>query len=200
MRVMQAGTNALLIECEGQEQVFALYKRLRADRRFVEAVPGDRTLLVVADSDIRDTGLVEEVHATEIHVTAEPPGPVVVVKVRYDGPDLAEVAELTGMSVREVVDAHTGSAWTTQFLGFSPGFAYLANPEAGLAVPRRESPRARVPAGAVALGAAYCAVYPMATPGGWRLIGATDAPMWDPRRDPPALLAPGSTVVFEAVT
>jgi KipI family sensor histidine kinase inhibitor len=202
MRVIQAGTSALLVECDSQEQVFALYKQLRGDPRFVEAVPGDHTLMLAADSEIRDADLVEEIHATGIHATAEPlarPGPGVVVKVRYDGPDLAAVAELTGMSVQEVVAAHSGSAWTAQFLGFSPGFAYLANPGAGLAVPRRESPRARVPAGAVALGAAYSAVYPAATPGGWHLIGFTDTPMWDPERDPPALLAPGSVVAFEAV-
>ncbi|EFV13582.1 5-oxoprolinase subunit B family protein [Segniliparus rugosus] len=122
-----------------------------------------------------------------------------MVEVRYDGPDLARVADLLGRSADEVVAAHTGSLWTAQFLGFSPGFAYLTNPGAGLAVPRRPSPRARVPAGSVALGSEYSAVYPSATPGGWQLIGSTDTPLWDPERDPPSPLAPGSLVQFVAV-
>ncbi|MGL6236290.1 MAG: 5-oxoprolinase subunit B family protein [Segniliparus sp.] len=199
MRVTRAGAGALLIDCEDQEQVFQLYGRLREDPRLAEVVPGDRTLMVISDhaEALSDAALVQPVRAG-----AEPPARAaepVVVEVRYNGPDLAEAAELAGKSVQDLVAAHTGSPWTAQFLGFCPGFAYLVNPDAGLAVPRRTSPRARIPMGAVAVGAQYSAVYPMATPGGWQLIGTTDAPMWDPERDPPSLLSPGCLVRFVAV-
>ena len=198
MRMTRAGSGALLLDCEDQEQVFQLYERLREDPRLADVVPGDRTLMVISDhaEALSDAALLREARGPSQAParTAEP----VVVKVRYDGPDLAEAAELAGTSVEGLVAAHTGSPWTAQFLGFCPGFAYLVNPGAGLAVPRRQSPRARIPAGAVALGAEYSAVYPMATPGGWQLIGTADTPMWDLERDPPSLLSPGSLVRFVA--
>lgn len=199
MRVTRAGADAILIDCEDQEQVFQLYERLRADPRLAEVVPGDRALMVISDhagalSDAALATCPPAAPKASPRAAREP----VVVRVRYDGPDLAEAAELAGTTADGLVAAHTGSPWTAQFLGFCPGFAYLANPRAGLAVPRRQSPRTRVPSGAVALGAQYSAVYPMATPGGWQLIGTADAPMWGPERDPPSLLAPGSLVQFVA--
>ena len=114
----------------------------------------------------------------------------------YDGPDLAEVARLTGLDEDEVVAAHTGTPWRIAFGGFAPGFAYLTGGDERLRVPRRDEPRTTVPAGAVGLAGEFSGVYPRSSPGGWQLIGSTDALLWDPDRDPPALLLPGGSVRF----
>ncbi|MFJ5871982.1 allophanate hydrolase subunit 1 [Dietzia maris] len=153
----------------------------------------------------------------------------VTIDVRYDGPDLAAVADLAGMSTEALVRTHTSITWRAAFGGFAPGFFYLVDarelgaggpnarePDAGgagaseaapgpsakpalPAVPRLGSPRARVPAGAVGLADRFCAVYPGASPGGWQLLGTTDARLWDLDRPDPALLAPGMTVRFREV-
>jgi KipI family sensor histidine kinase inhibitor len=120
----------------------------------------------------------------------------VELSVRYDGADLAAVADLTGTSVEDVIAAHTGQFWTAAFIGFAPGFAYLTGEDDRLTVPRRADPRPVVPAGSVALAAGYCGVYPRESPGGWHLIGTTSATLWDPRRLEPALLVPGTRVRF----
>jgi biotin-dependent carboxylase-like uncharacterized protein len=119
--------------------------------------------------------------------------------VVYDGPDLAEVAELTGLTVAEVITRHQAAEYRVGWLGFSPGFAYLTGLDPLLAtVPRLASPRLAVPAGSVAIAGGLAAVYPAASPGGWRLLGRTEAVLWDPGRDPPAALAPGTRVRFRA--
>jgi KipI family sensor histidine kinase inhibitor len=119
------------------------------------------------------------------------------ILVRYDGEDLAAVAESCGLLPAEVVALHASASYTVFFLGFVPGFAYLGPLPAPLHLPRRPSPRPRVPAGSVAIAGDQTAIYPLPTPGGWHLLGHTDAPMWDPRRVPPARLAPGDRVRFE---
>ena len=127
-------------------------------------------------------------------------GSVVTLPVRYggaDGPDLERVASLAGLSQDEVVELHTGSVYQAFMLGFAPGFAYLGPLAPELATPRRETPRPRVPAGSVAVAGRQTAVYPLSTPGGWHLIGRTESVIWDHRREPPALLAPGQRVRFE---
>ena len=118
------------------------------------------------------------------------------IRVTYDGPDLAEVAERAGLRVDDVVALHAGTTYTVYLLGFVPGFAYLGDLDARLALPRRASPRTRVPRGAVAIAGRQTAVYPLATPGGWHLVGRTDAPLLDVGRTPPAMLAPGDRVRF----
>jgi biotin-dependent carboxylase-like uncharacterized protein len=123
-------------------------------------------------------------------------GEVVEVPVHYDGDDLEEVAALTGLTPAEVVAAHTGRPWQVGFVGFAPGFAYLVDGDPRLRVPRRSSPRPRVPAGAVGLADEYSGVYPRSSPGGWQLLGHTDVALWDLDRDPPALLRPGLRVRF----
>jgi len=123
----------------------------------------------------------------------------VEIPVRYDGADLAHVAELLGTTVPAVIEAHTGTVWRCGFVGFAPGFGYLEAPDGRLAVPRRDRARTAIPAGAVALAGGYSAVYPRSTPGGWQLIGHTDAVLWDVDRDPPALIRAGSAVRFVAV-
>ncbi|MGV9614992.1 5-oxoprolinase subunit B family protein [Nocardia xishanensis] len=121
----------------------------------------------------------------------------IVIPVRYDGADLADVAELLGLTEDEVIAAHTGTAWRCAFVGFAPGFGYLESPDGRLTVPRRDAARTSIPAGAVALAGGYSAVYPRSTPGGWQLIGRTELPMWDVDRDPPALVRAGGWVRFE---
>jgi KipI family sensor histidine kinase inhibitor len=118
------------------------------------------------------------------------------IVVRYDGPDLDEVARLTGLTHAEVVAAHTGTPWRVAFGGFAPGFAYLVGGDPRLHVPRRERPRPSVPAGSVGLAGEFSGVYPRSSPGGWQLVGTTDAVLWDADREPPALLSPGTTVRF----
>ena len=121
------------------------------------------------------------------------------IPVRYDGPDLEFIASSTGLSVDEVVRRHSGRSYTVDLLGFVPGFGYLGELDPALYLPRREQPRPRVAAGSVAIAAAQTAVYPLDTPGGWHIIGSTSTVMFDPDRNPPALLAPGDTVQFESV-
>lgn len=118
------------------------------------------------------------------------------IRTTYDGPDLAEVAERTGMRAEDVIALHAARTYTVYLLGFVPGFAYLGDLDARLALPRRASPRTRVPAGSVAIAGRQTAVYPLATPGGWHLVGRTDAVLLDVARTPPALLAPGDRVRF----
>ncbi|HEU4629615.1 MAG TPA: 5-oxoprolinase subunit PxpB [Gemmatimonadaceae bacterium] len=118
------------------------------------------------------------------------------IPVRYDGPDLAEVARRTGLTPEEVVRRHAERTYAVYLLGFVPGFAYLGDLDASLVLPRRADPRPRVPVGAVAIAGRQTAVYPLPTPGGWHLIGRTDAPLFDAARTPPALLAPGDRVRF----
>ncbi|MFQ6396964.1 5-oxoprolinase subunit B family protein [Nocardia sp. KC 131] len=120
----------------------------------------------------------------------------VLILVRYDGADLDEVAQSLGLSTAEVIAAHTGTVWRCAFVGFAPGFGYLESPDGRLTVPRRSAARTTIPAGAVALAGGYTAVYPRSTPGGWQLIGSTDLEMWDPDRDPPALIRAGAAVRF----
>ena len=165
-------------------------------------VAGARTVLVV----LRDPGRRSDVgrecldEATRLTVAVAPPADaaelVIEVLVRYDGPDLDEVAHLTGLTRDEVVRAHTGTTWRVGFGGFAPGFAYLVDGDPRLHVPRRGEPRTRVPAGSVALAGDFSGIYPQDSPGGWQLIGTTDAVLWDVDRDPPALLAPGTSVRF----
>ena len=121
-----------------------------------------------------------------------------MIEVDYSGPDLEEVSSLTGLSAEEVVAAHTGQLWTVAFCGFAPGFGYLHGEDERLRVPRRSTPRTKVPTGAVGLADDWSGIYPRSGPGGWQLIGRTDAPLWDLDRDPPALLQPGMQIRFES--
>ena len=120
-----------------------------------------------------------------------------LIPVHYDGMDLDTVATATGLSAAEVIARHSGRAYTVDLLGFVPGWAYLSELDSSLQIPRRPEPRPRVPAGSVAIAAAQTGVYPLDTPGGWHIIGHTETVMFDPTREPPALLRAGDTVRFE---
>jgi KipI family sensor histidine kinase inhibitor len=128
-----------------------------------------------------------------------PPGPLVEIPVSYgglDGPDLAEVAAMHGLSEADVAELHASLEYDVFFLGFAPGFAYLGPLPPEIATPRRATPRRRVPAGSVGIAADQTGVYPAALPGGWQLIGRTDLRMWDLERPGAALLRPGMRVRF----
>jgi KipI family sensor histidine kinase inhibitor len=120
-----------------------------------------------------------------------------IIGVRYEGVDLPAVSEATGLDVDQIIALHSSRAYTVDILGFVPGFAYLSELDPALHLPRRAQPRPRVTAGSVAIAAGQTAVYPLDTPGGWHIIGTTTEVMFDPRREPPALLAPGDLVRFE---
>jgi KipI family sensor histidine kinase inhibitor len=194
------GDRALLVELDDTEQVVAYVDALSAGTPagVADVVPAARTVLVVAepraDLDQLRSTLLRLEPGTGSGTVAE--ADVVELGVRYDGPDLADVARLTGLSEREVVEAHTGSTWRVAFGGFAPGFGYLVGGDSRLHVPRRDTARTVVPAGAVGLAGEYSGVYPRESPGGWQLIGTTTAVLWDLDREPPALLRPGAQVRF----
>lgn len=124
---------------------------------------------------------------------------IVEIPVRYggeDGPDLDAVARFAGSTTREVIELHASTPYRVYMLGFVPGFAYLGRVPAAIAAPRHRVPRERVPAGSVGIAGGQTGVYPIASPGGWQLIGRTSAVMFDPARTPASLLAPGDTVRF----
>jgi KipI family sensor histidine kinase inhibitor len=198
--VLAYGDRALLVELGRTERVVAWVDALRRAEvpGVADLVPAAETVLVVADDGADVRALREALVAVVPEETGALPsgGDVVEIPVRYDGPDLADVARLTGLSEGEVVAAHSGALWRVAFGGFAPGFAYLVGDDDRLHVPRRDSSRTAVPAGSVGLAGAYSGVYPRESPGGWQLIGTTDVPMWDLDRDPPALLRPGATVRF----
>jgi KipI family sensor histidine kinase inhibitor len=145
------------------------------------------------------SGVVARVNEEPADAAPEPIGRLVEIPTRYgaaDGEDLDDVATQVGLSPAAVVELHASTEYEVYMLGFAPGFAYLGVLPEALAVPRRPTPRSRVPAGSVAIAERQTAVYPAVTPGGWNLIGHTDLTLWDVERDPPALLAPGDRVRF----
>lgn len=209
VRVLPCGEAAVLIEVDTLDAVLALDAAIRAElgssewaAHVVDVVPAARTVLVgtsgPGDLDALVAWLVECAQGC-VATRVPPPDDVVTLPVRYDGPDLGEVARLTGLTVDEVVAAHTGRVWRVGFGGFTPGFAYLVGGDARLTVPRRAEPRTRLPGGSVGLAGEYSGVYPQESPGGWQIIGHTDALLWDADRTPPALLHPGVGVSFVAV-
>ena len=199
-RLLDYGANAVLLECADLAEVRALWPAVEQEfDRVTEIVPGARTLLLRLRAPLTAAG---RQRLLELPVAAEPPNAheVVSIEVDYSGADLAEVAERSGLEPDEVVAAHTGQVWTVAFCGFAPGFGYLVGEHDQLRVPRRDRPRTSVPAGAVGLADAFSGIYPRPGPGGWQLIGRTDATLWNLDRDPPALLRPGMRVRFSTAT
>lgn len=204
-RLLPSGESALLVECDSIDEVLALHDALAADPRpgLVELVPAARTILVLIDP----ARLPLESAATWVRripaeagsrvaiATASP----VTIPVSYDGEDLAATADLLAVSTDALVARHTGIEWRVAFIGFAPGFGYLVSDSWPFEVPRLDAPRPRVPAGSVAVAGAFGGVYPRQSPGGWRLLGRTEATLWDPEAADPALLAPGRRVRFEAI-
>lgn len=208
VRWLPCGPRATMVELDDPEAPAALRAALAADVAVrgaaIDVVPAARTLLVThepgATATVREA-MERAVAGLGIAARHGAPGesaaPLVEVPVVYDGEDLAEVASRVGRSVAEVVAMHAGAEYRVAFCGFAPGFAYLRGLDARLVLPRRATPRPRVPAGSVAIAAEYSAVYPGASPGGWHLLGTTRMAMWDASRaDAPAVLVPGMRVRF----
>ena len=164
-----------------------------------ELVPAVRTILVHFDpSIVTADALRTRLLSIEPSDQLEERQDSVEIAVHYGGEDLVTVAELLAVSEQELIERHQAATWRVAFSGFAPGFGYLICEDPLFDVPRRNSPRTRIPAGSVALAGRFSGVYPRESPGGWQLIGRTDAAMWDLERDPPALLSPGTTVRFSA--
>lgn len=203
VRVLPYGPAALLVELapDTSPSAMALAIRTAAPEGVDDVVPGAHTVLVRFDPGRIDARMLG---AQLLGIDAPPPDPSrseppVEIPVVYDGDDLPVVAELTGLSVTDVVERHCALTLTAAFCGFAPGFAYLVGLDPALVVPRRATPRTAVPAGAVAIAGPYSAVYPSPSPGGWQLLGRTSRRVWDPAAATPALLTPGTLVRFRPV-
>ena len=194
---------ALLLETPTPAYARALAAELRRRRDRGELGPVDEIVggevTVLVDGVDDPAGLAARVRSWAVPPQADGDGPLVEVPVRYDGADLAGIARSWGVTESEAVRLHSVVEYRVAFCGFAPGFAYLVGGDPRLQVPRRHTPRTSVPSGAVALAGEYSGIYPRPSPGGWQLIGTTDAVLWDLDRDPPALLRPGAVVRFEAV-
>ena len=199
MRFLPVSLDTILVELADLDETLALFASLEADPvdGIIETVPAARTLMVrFRPERLTPEALAASLATRDLSGKAAPSAHLVEIPVRYDGEDLGDVAELTGLAVAEVVRRHTESDFTVAFCGFAPGFGYLVGGDPALHVPRRRSPRTRIPAGSVALAGAFSGVYPQASPGGWQIIGTTPLKMWDIERDPGALFQPGYRVRF----
>ena len=201
--VVRYGDRAVLVELDDAGQVLGLRSGLLAAAvpGLLAVVPAARTVLVEYDPDLTGlAGLTELVRRVLTGLAADraqlDSGQPLIVPVRYDGADLAGVAEAAGLTAEQVVRHHLDGKYTVQFCGFSPGFGYLSGLYEQLRLPRLTSPRPVVPAGSVAIADGYTGIYPRPSPGGWRLIGHTELDLFDLNRDPPALLWPGRPVRF----
>lgn len=194
-----ASRQHLLIDCADLTETMRLHHSLEtaALPGVLELVPAARTVLVRFDP-ARTSARELETAITGLDLASGASGDErsVSIDVVYDGEDLAEVADLLGVSPAEVIARHQRARWQVAFSGFAPGFGYLAGDDPLFDVPRRSSPRTRVPVGSVALAGEFTGVYPRSSPGGWQLIGRTDAVLWDLDRYPPALFVPGTIVTF----
>jgi KipI family sensor histidine kinase inhibitor len=159
----------------------------------VDIVPAARTVLVTTTGDL--AALSRTLHELTPTRDSRTTGDLIEIPVIYDGADLGDVADLIGCSQDDVIARHTADEWTVAFCGFAPGFGYLTS-TGTWNIPRRSSPRTKVPAGAVALAGEFSGVYPRESPGGWQLIGRTTAKIFDQERDPAALFHPGRRVRF----
>jgi KipI family sensor histidine kinase inhibitor len=195
------GQSAVLIELAGAPDVLPVRDALlaRAHPAVLAVVPAARTVLVefdpsaVSGAELRR--LIEGCLTGPASAAApRQPEPAVELVVRYDGADLASVARECGLTVPEVIRRHCAPEYTVQFCGFAPGFGYLSGLDPVLRLPRLASPRPAVPAGSVAIAGEFTGIYPRSSPGGWRLLGRTDAVLFDLERRPPALLRPGTAV------
>ncbi|MDX2379334.1 MAG: allophanate hydrolase subunit 1 [Acidimicrobiia bacterium] len=194
MRVRPYGPEAWLIDEVDDPVAWARGVRTMGVVGIDEVVAAEHTVLVRCERSRLGAvaELLSDIVPEPVEIAAEP----VVIPVRYAGPDLADVAERTGLSVPQVIERHTAVEYVARFCGFAPGFAYLGGLDPRLELPRRATPRTRVPMGSVAIAAHYSAVYPAPSPGGWHLLGTTDEVLWDPAADPPSRIVPGTTVRF----
>jgi len=199
IRVRPSGTAGLLVELENLDEVQAYYAAATEQPApgVLDIVPAARTVLFVLDPEVADIAAVGRIaHAVQPRPVQQRPSDLLDIPVTYDGDDLGDVASALSCSVEELVQRHTSQEWTVAFCGFAPGFGYLTSSDDNWKVPRRKSPRTKVPTGSVALAGEFSGVYPRESPGGWQLIGRTTVSTFDLERDPPALLRPNTRVRF----
>ncbi|MCI2974492.1 MAG: allophanate hydrolase subunit 1 [Ferrimicrobium sp.] len=200
LRILPSGPKAFLVEVEDDSQVMALLNEVanRNDTgwiaQVVDIVPGERTVLFDGVTDLHTAKA--DVCSWQLQAGEVRPTTTVEIECRYDGPDLDRVGELWEMSNEDVVYYHSRLPHRVAFCGFAPGFAYIQSLDQDHLVPRRASPRGNVGAGSVGLARSYTGIYPRSSPGGWQLIGRSDTSIWDENREPPALLTPGTRVIF----
>jgi KipI family sensor histidine kinase inhibitor len=200
LKARAAGDRAVLIELVSNAEVhrFAAAVRTELDGRLEDVVPGHQTVLI---SSADGPPPLDQLQRILAGLSGEDPAASELAQVRipvvYDGPDLHQVAVLTGLSVEAVCNLHSSAGYTAAFMGFAPGFAYLLGTDPRLQIPRRQTPRVKVRGGSVAIAGEYSAVYPSEGPGGWHIIGHTDAVLFDASLADPCLLRPGTPVSFE---
>jgi KipI family sensor histidine kinase inhibitor len=198
VKVNRYGWQGALIECHSEEVSAVTDTCLRSDM-FTEVVPAECTVLVCWGKEL-SISQIENLIANVTAISAASPGRLVEIPVTYDGLDLAEVAQLTGLSESEVIELHSSTVFNAAFAGFAPGFMYCTGLPEILQLPRRATPRTSVPAGSLAMADAYTAIYPLNSPGGWNLIGTTEIKMFDAKADQPSFLLPGDRVRFVPVS
>jgi KipI family sensor histidine kinase inhibitor len=198
VRFLPYGDTGLLVDTDGDVDLVSLRAAIIGSPGVVDSVPAARTLLVEFDPARTTSDRLERDLATAyVQVAQDRPGELIRIGVTYDGADLGDVADAAGLTVAQVIERHVAPTYTVAFCGFAPGFAYLTGLDPKLHAPRLERPRTSVPAGSVGVAGEFTGIYPRSSPGGWRLLGRTDAALWDVERDPPALLQPGAAVRFE---
>ena len=182
-------------------QGLAVWVAGHPDRHLLdEVVPGARTLYIAGEPST-----VRRVAGQAADLTLAPAdgavdSRLVTIDIRYDGMDLVETAHRLALTPEELVDQHTGHPLEVRFFGFSPGQAFFGDLPEELRLPRRSTPRVRVPSGAVAIANEFTVIYPAESPGGWNLIGTrVSAPLWDIAADPPNRVRVGDRVRFRAV-
>lgn len=202
------GDSAALVELDGPVWAQALADSLRRQPPpgMIACVPGLESLLVEFDPLVTDAGAIQPQLLARIGTVdraVKQGARLRIIPVVYGGdhgPDLDEVARLTGQAAADVIDTHSTAELRVLFNGFAPGFAYLGELPDGIRVPRLATPRTRTPRGSVAIAGKMSGIYPSDLPGGWRVIGRTPVELFDPHLDPPAYLVPGDRVRFEPIT
>lgn len=197
LALRSCGPLAAIVDCN-PEHTLSIAAALRATDAFIDVVPAESSVFVSSAQTIVPSLLLEVAQANA-HVSNNAQARLVEIPVRYNGADLEEVAELTGLKPVEVIELHSSTIFTAAFAGFAPGFMYCTGLPDRLKLPRRKNPRVSVPAGSVAIADIYSAVYPLSSPGGWHLLGTTDVPMFDLHREPASFMQPGDSVKYVRV-
>lgn len=189
------------VSLESQQRIWGLNQRLQSDAGVLEVIPGMNNItLILRDPQQSALDAIERLQRWWEESEAQlPESRLVEIPVIYggeSGPDLVVVAEHAALTPGQVVELHSSSDYVVFFIGFQPGFPYLGGLDPRLHIPRRAEPRVAVPAGSVGIGGSQTGVYPLASPGGWQLIGQTHTALFDPLQQPPTLLRPGDRVRF----
>jgi len=201
----RCGDDLFSVAVDTPAEAQAVAARIRSSGKWVEVVPGIASVLVCFDAAVLDgetaRRVLEEVLAGDIPAlpVADELLEIPVVYGGADGPDFEQVCEATGLSAEELVATHTGGEYTVDMVGFTPGFAFVGGLDDRLNIPRREEPRQRVAAGSVGIADGRTGLYPMASPGGWNLIGRTPSCLFNPVAEDPFVLSAGMRVRFKAV-